>query len=170
MELAANGLDSGLAKTNAIDKLRAFRNDLNRFRSDLITLKKDFKAKEIKSARERLFADFEPIAAGSMDPASDASQALLSNSQSATGLDRTQRMALEAEQVGANVLIDLRKQREQLQNAQRTLVGTDQDLDASNRILREMLRRMKANKLFSMIIIVLLVVVLFMILFAKIFH
>lgn len=56
-------------------------------------------------------------------------------------LNRTQRMALEAEQIGANVLIDLRRQREQIKLASRHLHDTDYDLDESNRIMRDMLRR-----------------------------
>lgn len=56
-------------------------------------------------------------------------------------IDRTHRMALEAEQLGASVLEDLRRQREQIRIASRHLQDTDQDLDRSNRILRDMLRR-----------------------------
>lgn len=56
-------------------------------------------------------------------------------------LNRTQRMALEAEQIGANVLIDLRRQREQIKLASRHLHETDYDLDESNRLIRNMLRR-----------------------------
>jgi vesicle transport through interaction with t-SNAREs protein 1 len=55
-------------------------------------------------------------------------------------LDRTQRMALEAEEIGANVLGDLRRQREQIQRASRVLHETDNDLDQSNRLLKDILR------------------------------
>ena len=50
-------------------------------------------------------------------------------------------MALEAEQIGSTVLGDLRRQREQIQSANRHLQHTDQDLSRSNRILRDMLQR-----------------------------
>lgn len=50
-------------------------------------------------------------------------------------------MALEAEQIGSTVLGDLRRQREQIQSANRHLQDTDQDLSRSNRILRDMLQR-----------------------------
>lgn len=44
-------------------------------------------------------------------------------------------------QVGANVLLDLRKQREQLQRANLALDDTEQDLDQSNRIMNKIFRR-----------------------------
>ncbi len=56
-------------------------------------------------------------------------------------LERTHRMALEAEQIGASVLSDLRIQREQINRASTTLGNADTDLDKSNRLLRDMLRR-----------------------------
>lgn len=44
-------------------------------------------------------------------------------------------------QVGANVLLDLKKQREQLQRANLALDDTEQDLDQSNRIMNKIFRR-----------------------------
>lgn len=66
-------------------------------------------------------------------------------------IDRTHKMALEAEQLGASVLEDLRRQREQIKNAARHVQETDHDLDRSNRILRDMLRRLTELVLFPMI-------------------
>lgn len=44
-------------------------------------------------------------------------------------------------QAGANVLMDLRKQREQLQRANLALDDTDHDLEHSNRLMTKIFRR-----------------------------
>jgi vesicle transport through interaction with t-SNAREs protein 1 len=87
-----------------------------------------------------------------------------------TSIDRSHRMALEAEQMGANVLSDLRKQREQIERANRHLHDADQDLDTSNKILRDMLRRMAANRMLTTIVIALLIIAIFFVIYYKIFH
>lgn len=51
------------------------------------------------------------------------------------------RMAHETEQMGANVLMDLQRQREQLRHANQTLHETNANVDQSNRVIREMLRK-----------------------------
>ena len=100
------------------------------------------------------------------------SDPLLSHQLQAGGvsIDRSHRMALEAEEVGANVLSDLRKQREQIERANRHLHDADHDLDTSNKILRDMLRRMAANRMLTTAVIVLLIVAIFFVLYYKIFH
>ena len=87
-----------------------------------------------------------------------------------SSLDRSHRMALEAEQAGADVLNDLRRQREQIERANRNLQDTDQDLDRSNRILRTMLRRVAANRMISTAIVILLIIAILTVLYYKIFH
>lgn len=161
INLEARDKEAGMAR------LKAFRNDLGHFRHELASLLRERRVEEMKSARERLFSDVHADLEAGFDP----SQQLLHQESSPQGrLERTQRMALEAEQIGANVLGDLRRQREQIQHSNRILHDTDQDLDSSNRILREMLRRMRANKLVSLGIIALLVLAILLVIYAKLFH
>lgn len=131
-------------------RLKALRSDLGRFQRGLELLQRNQLLHD--EDREQGF-----------ETGADPSQGLLS-------LERTHRMALEAEQIGANVLSDLRRQREQLTHAARTLRDTDQDLDTSNRILREMLRRMRTNKVITIGVIALLVLAILLVLYVKIFR
>lgn len=84
-------------------------------------------------------------------------------------LDRTQRMALEAEQIGVNVLGDLRRQREQIQRASRVLHDADHELDQSNRVLRDIKRIMTTNRLLTTLVMIILIIAILFVLYHKIF-
>lgn len=56
-------------------------------------------------------------------------------------LVETQRLAVEAEQLGFTTMNDLKRQREQLERARRNLYQTDADLDRSNNLMTSMMRR-----------------------------
>lgn len=171
----ANSHTSKEEERAARAKLEAFRSDLNKFQADAITLRKEQRLVEMKSARQKLFSDFSSdldVEAGfpqghPPDPDNPTARLL---DQSNVRLERSQRMAQEAEQAGASILTDLRKQREQLRNASRVLRETDQDLDTSNRMVREMLRRMKTNKYITMGIISLLGFAILLVVYSKLFR
>lgn len=165
MELETVNLE-GHFKESGMSRLKVLRGDLNRFQFELANLLRGKRAEEMKNARERLFSDVQTDLEAGFDP----SQQLLQQESSHTRLERTQRMALEAEQIGANVLSDLRRQREQIQHAGRALQDTDQDLDSSNRLLRDMLRRMRTNKMVMSGIITLLILAILLVIYSKIFH
>ena len=80
-----------------------------------------------------------------MDNINDQRRNLLEETQqldhAGDRLQTSHRLALETEQLGATVLSDLRRQREQIVRASNTLHETDANLDRSNRIMRDMLRR-----------------------------
>jgi vesicle transport through interaction with t-SNAREs protein 1 len=94
--------------------------------------------------RRALFGDREG-GSSSDDIALDQRSQLLSGTAS---LDRStqrlrdsQRVANETEQIGANILTDLRGQREQIVNSRNTLMEADSYVDKSIRTLRGMARR-----------------------------
>lgn len=96
---------------------------------------------------------------------------LLSNNAS---LDRTserlrdsQRIALETENIGGNILNDLRAQREQITNARSTLLTADTYVDKSIQTLKSMTRRITANKFISYAIIAVLILLIFLVLASK---
>lgn len=84
-------------------------------------------------------------------------------------LARTQRLASEAEQIGASVLSDLRRQREQLDRAHRSMQHAEADLDESNQIIARMIRRAKANRMATTAIVVCLFILILLILVNKFF-
>jgi vesicle transport through interaction with t-SNAREs protein 1 len=82
-------------------------------------------------------------------------------------LDRTQLLASEAEQIGATVLSDLRRQREQIERASQALQETDQDIERSNKLLKKMINRAFANRAVSVLILVILVVCVSLVIWIK---
>ncbi|WFD15657.1 t-SNARE VTI1 [Malassezia arunalokei] len=84
-------------------------------------------------------------------------------------LARSTRLALETEDVGAGILQDLQRQREQIEHSRDTLHGADAHIDRSSRTLQHMIRRAKQQKLVTTSIIVVLVLLILLILYAKLF-
>lgn len=82
-------------------------------------------------------------------------------------LRESQRVALETEGIGGNILNDLRAQREQITNARNTLLLADNYVDRSVQTLRLMSRRLVANKFISYAIIAVLVILIFLVLASK---
>lgn len=79
------------------------------------------------------------------------------------------RLAMETEDIGANILQDLQRQREQIEHSRDTLHGADSHIDRSSRTLQEMIRRAKQQKLVTTAIIVVLVLLILLILYSKLF-
>jgi len=75
-------------------------------------------------------------------------------------LQNAHRMALEAEQTGASTLNSLYGQRQQLEHAQDTLRSANSFLDTSTRLLKDMQRRIRTNKLMAYLIILILVILI----------
>lgn len=96
---------------------------------------------------------------------------LLSNNasldRSLQRLRESQRVALETEGIGGNILNDLRAQREQITNARSTLLTADNYVDRSVATLKLMSRRLVANKFISYAIIAVLIILIFLVLASK---
>lgn len=96
---------------------------------------------------------------------------LLSNNasleRSSDRLRESQRIALETESIGGNILNDLRAQREQITNARNTLLTADNYVDKSIQTLKSMTRRITANKFISYAIIAVLILLIFLVLASK---
>jgi vesicle transport through interaction with t-SNAREs protein 1 len=96
---------------------------------------------------------------------------LLSNNasleRSSERLRDSQRIALETESIGGNILNDLRAQREQISGARNTLLTADGYVDKSIKTLKSMSRRLTANKFISYAIIAVLIILIFLVLASK---
>ncbi|KAK6464653.1 snare region anchored in the vesicle membrane C-terminus-domain-containing protein [Scheffersomyces coipomensis] len=87
--------------------------------------------------------------------------------RSSQRLKDSQRIALETEGIGGNILNDLRAQREQIEGSRSTLSTADSYVDKSIRTLKSMSRRLVANKFISYAIIGVLIVLIFLVLASK---
>lgn len=87
--------------------------------------------------------------------------------RSSERLRESQRVALETENIGGNILNDLRAQRETILNSRNTLHQADNYVDKSIKTLKTMTRRMTANKFISYAIIAVLILLIFLVLASK---
>ncbi|CAI5758520.1 unnamed protein product [Candida verbasci] len=108
---------------------------------------------------------------GDLDLESQQRKQLLNNhsslERSSQRLQDSQRVALETENIGGNILNDLRSQRDQISGARNTLGQADNYIDKSVQTLKSMSRRLTANKFISYGIIAVLILLIFLVLFSK---
>ncbi|KAK2853172.1 hypothetical protein Q7C36_008373 [Tachysurus vachellii] len=83
---------------------------------------------------------------------------------------RSQRIAVESENIGTDIIEELGQQREQLDRTRDRLVHTGENLSRSRKILRTMSRRVMTNKLLLGIIIIMEVAILGAVVYLKFFR
>ncbi|SCU83145.1 LAMI_0C02168g1_1 [Lachancea mirantina] len=155
---------------NAADRA-AYKSKLREFKKQVQTDVKSPLAQLIDSRdRDMLFEGSGSVAGGS--GADDTQrQQLLSNhavlNRTGDKLRDASRVANETEGIGSQIMMDLRSQRETLENARHTLFQADSYVDKSIRTLKTMSRRLVANKFISYAIIAVLVILILLVLFAK---
>ncbi len=151
----------------------AYNAKIRTFRTQLSNQEKQLKKYEDDEDRRQLFGNrsSSPASNGNNYKDFDQRQSLLKNnaslSRTSDRLRDSQRIANETEDVGANILNNLRGQREQLLNSRNTLMEADGYVDRSISTLRTMSRRMAANKLISYAIIAVLIILIFLVLISK---
>ncbi|CCE64408.1 hypothetical protein TPHA_0H02040 [Tetrapisispora phaffii CBS 4417] len=98
-------------------------------------------------------------------------QQLLKNhatlTKSGDRLTEATRIATETENIGSQIMRDLRSQRETLENARQTLFQADSYIDKSMQTIKTMSRRLVANKFISYAIIAVLILLILLVLFSK---
>ncbi|KAL4738317.1 snare region anchored in the vesicle membrane C-terminus-domain-containing protein [Aspergillus similis] len=98
-------------------------------------------------------------------------QQLLSGTErlerSSARLQESQRIALETEGIGANVLADLHQQRETITHTHGMLGQSESNVDKSIKTLKGMARRMATNRLITIAIITVLILLIFAVIYSK---
>ncbi|KAI9452120.1 vesicle transport v-snare protein vti1 [Lactarius psammicola] len=82
-------------------------------------------------------------------------------------LQESQRIALETEEQGADILRSLVGQREQIENARNTLQTADSSIDRASGTLKKMIRRMYQQRVVTAVIILVLVLLIGIIMWEK---
>ena len=85
----------------------------------------------------------------------------------ASNIDDDQRQQLLSNHAILQIMMDLRSQRETLENARQTLFQADSYVDKSIKTLKTMTRRLVANKFISYAIIAVLILLILLVLFSK---
>ncbi|KAA8912138.1 hypothetical protein TRICI_003603 [Trichomonascus ciferrii] len=150
-----------------------FNARLREYRSNVDRAKQNLKSAAEQADRQALFGSAAERDGGqtSDDIALDQRQQLLSGTasldRSSQRLRDSQRVANETEGIGANILADLRGQREQITNSRNTLMEADSYVDKSIRTLRGMARRMATNRIITVAIITILIILIFLVIASK---
>lgn len=141
-------------------------------KTELARWKKSAKDLHLQSSRSELFNH---STSGGDDPYADdaANQRtrLLAGTQSLNDssrrLEDSHRIALETEDVGADILRSLRVQREQIENTRKTLQTADRSIDRASGTLKGMIKRMYQQRYVTWAIIAVLVILICLILWFK---
>ncbi|KAJ2931563.1 hypothetical protein H1R20_g5472, partial [Candolleomyces eurysporus] len=82
-------------------------------------------------------------------------------------LQESQRMAIETENQGAEILTNLRQQREQIENSRDTLQRADLAIDRASSTLKQMVRRMYQQRAITYSIIAVLIIIIVVVVWEK---
>ncbi|KAJ7068162.1 vesicle transport v-SNARE protein N-terminus-domain-containing protein [Mycena amicta] len=152
-----------------------YQTRLRTAKADLTRYKKQYKDVHAQLARSALlssssnhtgqFTSDEPYG-----PASDRTRLLAGTAVLEDGTKRLQdshRIALETENQGADILMNLRQQREQIVNSRDTLQNANTSIDRASGTLKGMIRRMYQQRIVTGAIILVLILLIGIILYEK---
>jgi len=103
-------------------------------------------------------------------PSSDRTRLLAGNNLLEEGskrLQQSQQIAIETENQGADILMNLRQQREQIENSRNTLQRADLAIDRASGTLKKMVRRMYQQRAVTISIVVVLALLIIIIVWEK---
>ncbi|KAL4075955.1 vesicle transport v-SNARE protein N-terminus-domain-containing protein [Scleroderma yunnanense] len=168
MEIEIQGIPQSIRQQYQIG-LRTAKGDLTRY-------KKLSKDQHSQFSRAELLASPGRVGSPSSDEpygsTSDRTRLLAGTATLEDGsrrLQESQRIALETEDQGAEILVNLRSQREQIENARDTLRTADSSIDRASGTLKKMIRRMYQQRVVTAAIIILLVLLIGIIIYEKLF-
>mmetsp|Transcript_12831 Transcript_12831/g.28975 ORF Transcript_12831/g.28975 Transcript_12831/m.28975 type:complete len:186 (-) Transcript_12831:473-1030(-) len=141
---------------------------LKGYKSDVSSLRKEIKEARAEVKREQL------MTGGRSPPEhADQEQRLLQiNERARRGTEKlrqAQATALEAEAIGANIMNDLRSQRETIMHATGTLQRANEGLMRGGKVLGSIGRRALANKLLMWLMILLLALMILLLMYLELF-
>ncbi|CCM03486.1 uncharacterized protein FIBRA_05620 [Fibroporia radiculosa] len=171
MEIEIQGIPQSI-KPSYQTRIKSAKAELQRYKK----LSKDLHAQF--SRADLLGSATRPGMEGSLsdDPygtSTDRTRLLAGNSILEDGtrrLQESQRIALETEEQGTDILRSLRVQREQIQNSRDTLQRADTSIDRASGTLKKMIRRMYQQRIVTGAIILVLVLLIAIILWAKLWR
>lgn len=146
---------------------------LRQFQADVITLKKDVRRLESSSANAASRADLlgDPGAAPVSSREMDQRQRILDGKrrleESSNRIQNAQRIALESEQIGQNVLGDLHEQRQIIERADKNLYQADANVRIGHGYVTSMNRRLICMRVAVALVILVLLAAIITIIYFK---
>jgi vesicle transport through interaction with t-SNAREs 1 len=150
-----------------------YQTRLRTAKADLSRYKKLFKDLSAQLARSTLLASSSPRPYSSDDPygsSSDRSRLLAGTTLLEDGtkrLQESQRLALETEEQGTDILSNLRLQREQIENSRSTLEMANNSISRASKTLSGMFRRMYQQRFVTGAIIAILIFLIIIVVWSK---
>jgi len=166
MEIEIQGIPQSIRPTYQ-SRIRASKADLARY-------KKLSREMHAQASRADLFTSSRTGSAPTSDDpygsSTDRARLLTGTAVLEDGtrrLQESQRIALETEEQGADILRSLVGQREQIENSRNTLQTADTSIDRASGTLKKMIRRMYQQRVVTAIIILVLVLLIGIIIWEK---
>lgn len=139
---------TGEEKARLNNRLKAYKNEMQRFEQDLKKARVAFSDQE---GRNELLGGED-----SQYSSEDQRARLLDNTErlerTGTQLEEGYKMCVETEQIGVDIMNNLHRDREVMERARERTRGTDKNLTKSSRILTGMMRRIIQNRIIMAII------------------
>jgi len=139
MELEMQGIAQNIRPSYST-RLVSAKAELSRFKKALAEARSQLARADLIGAAGRPASTYP----SSDDPYSDRARLLVGTSvleQGTKRLQESQRLAIETEMQGADILNNLRSQREQIENSRSTLDRADLAIDRASSTLKQMVRR-----------------------------
>jgi vesicle transport through interaction with t-SNAREs 1 len=120
-------------------RLRDAKSSLSRCKTSLKDARSSLARSDLLSSSSKPYSSDDPYGSSSDRTRLLSGMQLLENGTKR--LEESQRMALETETHGAEILTNLRTQREQIENSRDTLQRADLAIDRASKTLKQMVRR-----------------------------
>ncbi|KAG6857331.1 hypothetical protein H0H87_005634 [Tephrocybe sp. NHM501043] len=151
-----------------------YRTRLRTAKAEVARYKKLLKDQRAQAARTDLLSSSQPFTTSDDPYGSNSDRARLLNGtarleEGTKRLQESQRIALETENQGADILMNLRTQREQIENARNTLNTADTSIDRASNTLKKMIRTMYKQRVVTAGIILILLLLIGLIAWSKVF-
>lgn len=138
---------TGEEKSKLGHRLKAYKNEMQRFEQDLKKARVAFSDQEGRN---------ELLGGEDSHSSEDQRARLLDNTErlerSGRQLDEGYKMCVETEQIGVDIMNNLQRDREVIERARERTRGTDKNLSKSSRILTGMMRRVIQNRIIMAVI------------------
>ncbi|KAH9947346.1 vesicle transport v-snare protein vti1 [Amylocystis lapponica] len=171
MEIEIQGIPQSL-RPSYQKRIRTSKDDLQRYKKLSKDLHAQFARSDLLGTTARPGMG-DPMSDDPYGPTSDRTRLLAGTTLLEDGsrrLQESQRIALETEEQGTDILRSLRGQREQIQNARDTLSRADTSIDRASGTLKKMIRRMYQQRVVTAAIIAVLLILIGIILWAKLWR
>jgi vesicle transport through interaction with t-SNAREs protein 1 len=168
MEIEIQGIPTAVRAAYQT-RLRTAKSELSTHKKLLADARSALARADLLSSANAYASTDDPYGGG--DPRNTDRMRLLSGTQvledGTKRLQQSQAIALETENQGADILMNLRQQREQIENSRNTLQRADIAIDRASNTLKQMVRRMYQQRAVTYSIIGVLVLLIVIIVWEK---